>query len=80
MLHLLILLHEIAWPTAASAKAILAAVPGQVVLGANVASIDERQDPGKAHTGQSGERSALPQSVNSLGQMESQRTLMLQQE
>lgn len=66
VLHLLVLLHEIAWPAAASAEAILAAVSSQVVLRANVASIDERQDPGKAHAGQSSERSALPQSVGGL--------------
>ena len=66
VLHLLVLLHEIAWPAAASAEAILAPVSSQVVLRANVASINERQDPGKAHAGQSGECSALPQSVDSL--------------
>lgn len=59
VLHLLVLLHEIAWPAAASAQVILAAISRQVVLRTNISSIDERQDPGKPHTGQSGERSAL---------------------
>ena len=42
VLHLLILLHEIAWPAAASAEAVLAAVSSQIVLRANVTPVDER--------------------------------------
>jgi hypothetical protein len=42
VLHLLVLLHEIAWRAATRAETVLAAVASQIVLGANVASIDER--------------------------------------
>lgn len=66
VLHLLVLLHKIARPAAASAETVLAAISSQVVLRANVSSIDERQDPSETHAGQSGEGSALRPSVPEL--------------
>jgi hypothetical protein len=59
ILCFLVLLHEITRSAAASAKAILAAVSGQIVLRAHVAAIDKGQDPSKANEGQTGEGGAL---------------------
>ena len=59
MLDLLILLHEIARRTAARTEAVLAAVAGQVVLCANLAAVQQRHDPRKAHAGQGCEAGAL---------------------
>lgn len=58
-LCLLVLLREITRSAAASAKAILAAVAGQIVLCAHVAAIDKGQDPSKANAGQTSEGGTL---------------------
>jgi hypothetical protein len=59
MRDLLVLLHEIARRAAARTEAVLAAVAGQVVLCANLAAVQQRHDPRKAHAGQGCEASAL---------------------
>lgn len=59
MCDLFVLLHEITRRAAARAKAILAAVSCQAVLGAYIAAIHQWEDPGEAYAGQGCEASAL---------------------
>jgi hypothetical protein len=83
MRNLLVLLHEIARRAAARTEAVLAAIPGQVILRADLAAVQQRHDPREAHAGQGCEACALGRVLVDifsgwvgLGE----RTLMLQHE